>query len=143
MAEVFGTAAIAALVHHHEQPRGGERRELGQRLEEEGTVRIDPAGPQRRGLGGQPRLREHALHGAAVHVQLSGDGAHAPVLGFVQAQDLRAQFRGYGHGAPPTRPLTGAGSPGGPRARAGRRIVGMSARQRARRASSRPGRGWK
>jgi len=47
-------------------------------------------------------LGEHALDGVAVQVQLAGDGAHAPVLGLVQAQDLRAQFRGYGHGwAPP------------------------------------------
>jgi len=42
------------------------------------------------------------LHGVAVQVQLAGNGAHPPVLGLVQAQDLRAQFRGYGHGwAPP------------------------------------------
>jgi hypothetical protein len=41
---------------------------------------------------------EHAAHCVAVDVQLTRDGAHAPVLDLVQAQDLRAQFRGYGHG---------------------------------------------
>ena len=42
---------------------------------------------------------EHAPHGVAVHVQLPRDGAHAPLLHHVQAQDLRHQVRGYGHGA--------------------------------------------
>jgi hypothetical protein len=42
---------------------------------------------------------EHAAHDVAVHVQLPGDGADTPLLDGVQAQDLRNQVRGYGHGA--------------------------------------------
>ena len=58
---------------------------------------------------------EHAPHGVAMHVQLARDGAHAPVLDRVQAQDLRDQVRGYGHGAAAGQRRhvgRGAGSPG-------------------------------
>jgi len=123
VAEVVGPAGVAALAHHGVQPAGGQRGELGQCVADEGQVEVDLAGAQR-GIGAHHAgLGDHALHGVAVQVQLAGDGADAPGFSLVQAQDLRAQLRGYGHGwAPPGRwhgawaVKTGcdAGSPGEP-----------------------------
>ena len=93
VAKVLAAAAVAALADHGVQPCGGERRELGQRREDEGAVRIDPARAQRRGDGRRAVLGEHTPHGVAVHLQLARDGAAAPVLDLVQAHDLRAQLR--------------------------------------------------
>ena len=101
MTEVISAAGVAALAHHGVQPAGGERGELGQGRNHEGQVGVDLAGPQRRLTAHDAGLREHTLDGVAVQVQLAGDGAHAPTFGLVQAQDLRAQFRGYGHGWDP------------------------------------------
>lgn len=119
--EVRGRAHVAALGHHGVQPRRSERGELLQRGQDEGSVRIDAAGPQRRGVHRRAVAAEHAPHGVAVHMQLPRDGAHAPLLHRVQAQDLRHQVRGYGHGAAWTAPTSpprpvgrGAGSPGAP-----------------------------
>ena len=96
MAEVVGPTGVAALAHHGVQPAGGQRGELGQRVADEGQIGIDLAGPQR-GIGAHHAgLGDHALHRVAVQVQLAGDGADAPAFGLIQAQDLRAQFRGYG-----------------------------------------------
>ena len=92
MAEVLRAAAVAAFVDHREQPCGGERGELDQGREDEVAVRIDATGPQRRSRRGLAGLREHAPHGIAMHMQLAGDGAHAPAFGEVQAQDLCAQI---------------------------------------------------
>ena len=80
---------------------------------------------------------EHPVHGVAVHAQQPGDGADAPLLDLVQAQDPRAQLRGYGHGARPARGPACAGSPVGPRARGLRRSGDTTARHRARPRSSR------
>jgi hypothetical protein len=95
VAEVVRVAAVAALADHREQPRGGQRRVAVQRLQDERPVRVDAAGSQRRSrrrrLAG---VREHAPHGTVVDVQLAGDGAHAPALGLVQAQDRGAQVGG-------------------------------------------------
>ena len=98
VAEVVGPAGVAAFPHHGVQTAGGQRGELGQGLADEGQIGVDLAGPQR-GIGAHHAgLGDHALHRVAVQVQLAGDGADAPAFGLVQAQDLRAQFRGYGHG---------------------------------------------
>jgi hypothetical protein len=92
VAEVLGAAAVAALVHHDEQPRSRECRELGQRLQDEGAVPVHTARSQRQDRCRQSGLREHTPHGVAVHMQLGGDGANAPLLGLVQTQDLCAQL---------------------------------------------------
>jgi hypothetical protein len=64
-----------------------------------------------------------------MHVQLPRDGAHAPLLHRVQAQDLRHQVRGYGHGAV-ARASRGAGSPGARLWTAAGRSVGRSSTAR-------------
>ena len=118
--EVRGSAHIAALGNHGVQPCRGERGELLQRSQDEGPVRVDPAGSQRRGMHRRTATGEYPPHGITMHVQLPRDGAHAPLLHRVQAQDLRHQVRGYGHGAV-ARAGCGAGSPGArPRAASGR-----------------------
>ena len=61
-----------------------------------GSMRLGRSGEP---CTGAPVAGEHAPHGVAMHVQLARDGAHAPLLDRVQAQDLRHQVRGYGHGA--------------------------------------------
>ena len=43
---VVGPAAVACAAHHGVQPAGGERGELGQRVEDEGQVGVGLAGPQ-------------------------------------------------------------------------------------------------
>ncbi len=71
--------------------------------------------------------RQHPAHDVAVHMQLPGDGAHAPLLHGVQPQDLRDQVRGYGHDASPGAASVDrdagrdAGSPGARRPAAPRR----------------------
>jgi hypothetical protein len=71
----------------------------------------------RSGEGARRRPGRARAHGVAVHMQLPGDGAHPPLLHRVQAQDLRDQVRGYGHGATlgASGAGHGAGSPGAPR----------------------------
>ena len=132
VAEVVGPTAVAALSHHGVQAAGGQRGELGQRVADEGQVEVDLAGPQWLLGAHHAGLGDHALHGVAVQVQLAGDGADAPAFGLVQAQDLRAQFRGYGHGwAPPVRwhgawtVESGCGA-GNPAARVPNRACGTS-----------------
>ena len=89
VAEVIGTAAIAALAHHPIQPTGGQCRERLQRLANERQIRVDLRHPGWRADPGQPSLRQHTRHHAMMHVQLTGDGADAPLLDVVVAQDLR------------------------------------------------------
>jgi hypothetical protein len=102
VAEVVGPSLVATLAGHGVQPAGGEGGELGQGLDHEGQIRVDQAAAQRGWGAHDAGLLEHPFDGVAVQVQLAGDGAHAPALSLVQAQDLRAQLRGYGHGwAPP------------------------------------------
>jgi hypothetical protein len=122
-AEVRAGADIASLGHHRVQPCGGERGELLERGQDEGPVRIDPARTQRRGVHRRAVAGEHAPHGVAVHVQLPRDGPHAPLLHHVQAQDLRHQVRGNGHGAAAPAGCD-AGSLGAARRAAGRRSGG-------------------
>jgi integrase len=98
VAEVLGAAAVAALMHHDEQSRGRERGELVQRCQDEGTVPVNAARSQRHDRCRQARLREHAPHGVAMHLQLRGNGADAPVFGLVQPRDLRVQLEGDDQG---------------------------------------------
>ncbi len=98
VAEVIRAAAIAALAHHHIQPTGGQRRKRIQRLADERQIRVDLRRPGWRADPGQPRLSQHARHHAMMHVQLTGDGADAPLLGVVVAQDLRLDVRRRDHG---------------------------------------------
>jgi hypothetical protein len=102
VAEVVGTARVAPAAHHSVQPAGGEGGELGQGLDHEGQIGVYQAAAQRGWGAHDAGLLEHTFDGVAVQVQLAGDGAHAPTLGLVQAQDLRAQLRGYGHGWAPS-----------------------------------------
>ena len=134
VAEVIGAAAIAALAHHPIQPTGGQRRERLQRLADERQIRVDLRRPRRRADPGQPGLRQHARHHAVMHVQLTGDGADAPLLDVVVAQDLRLDVRRRDH----ARVLSGrvasgrdgrgggAGTPGGRMPGSGDRTSGSA-----------------
>ena len=113
-AEVRGAAHKNAFADHGVQPRRGERGVLGQRLLDEGPVRVDAAGAQRRRMDRRAVARHNTAHDVAVHVQPPGDGAHAPLLDGVQPLDLRNQVR-CGPCATPGGPRDrGAGSPNGP-----------------------------
>ncbi len=101
VAEVAGTAGVAARLHHAEQARRGQRREARQRLDDERRVRIDhraacvAVGPRHAGL------RQHAAHRAVMQAQLPRDRVHAPALDVEVAQDLRLAFRRNRHRASP------------------------------------------
>ena len=97
VAEVVGSATVAALAYHGEQAAGGERGEPLQGLQHEGQVGLDLRAAPRRTGSGQTGLGQHPHHGGMVHVQLAGDGADAPFLDMVIAQDLRLQLRRDGH----------------------------------------------
>ena len=99
VAEVIGTAAIAALIRHREQAAGGQGGELLQRLADQRQVGVDLRWPRGAADPGQPGLRQHPAHHAVVHVQLPGDGAGSPLLGVIVAQDLRFDVRRRHHGA--------------------------------------------
>jgi len=48
-------------------------------------------------MPGQSSLRQHATHGCVMQVELARDGAAAPLLDVIQAQDPGLQFSGDGH----------------------------------------------
>lgn len=97
MAEVIGATGVTTFANHPVQATGGERRKFLQGLRDERQVGVDlrPALPG--ADPGQAGLCQDAADGAAVHVQLPGDGADPPFLDVVVAQDVRFEFRGYGH----------------------------------------------
>jgi len=97
VAEVIRAACIATLAHHRVQAAGGEGRILRQGLADERQVSIDLRGSLHRPAPGQSGLRQNPAHRTAVHVQLAGDGADAPFLDVVVAQNPRFDIRGYGH----------------------------------------------
>ena len=99
VAQMRGAADVAALKQHLQQPRRGQRWELGERLQHERAVGVDAAGAQRRQMNGRVVAGDHAPHDIAMHTQLPRDRSRAPLLDHVEAQDLRDQVRGCGHGA--------------------------------------------
>ena len=94
---MIGAAAIAALAHHPIQPTGGQRRELLQRLADERQIGVDLRRPRRRADPAAARPAPARAHHAVVHVQLTGDGADAPLLDVIVAQDLRLDVRRRDH----------------------------------------------
>ena len=96
--EVLRATTVAALAHHGEETAGGERGEFLQRLAQERQVRINQRAARWRPGSGQAGLGQHPHHGGMVHMQLAGDGADAPFLDVIIAQDLRLQLRRDGHG---------------------------------------------
>ena len=93
VAEVVRCAGVAACLDHVEHPCGGERGEALERLGDERQVRVELGGAPRaptRAL--DPGLAQHPLDGGVMHAELPGDGAHAPVLDEVVAQDLRSDI---------------------------------------------------
>ena len=99
MPEVIGTAPVAAFTHHGVEAAGGERGKLLQSLEDERQVGLDLRAASRRIGSGQTGLGQHPRHRAMVHVQLTGDGADAPFLDVIIAQNLRLKLKRDGHGA--------------------------------------------
>ena len=98
--EVVGSAGIAPRLDHVEQPCGGERGEALKRFGDELHVRVELRGASRAlAFALDPCLAQHSLDGGVVDAELAGDGAHAPVLDEVPAQDLRSEFVGDCHGA--------------------------------------------
>ena len=90
-AEVLGTARIAALAHHPMEATRPQRRVARQDLEHERQVRIDHRGTHDLRHDRHARLREHAAHRGVMQLQLAGERAHGPVLGVMEAQDLRLE----------------------------------------------------
>src|SRR5271167_894264 len=97
MAEMAGAAAIAALAHHRIEPAGGEARERLKCLANKRQVGIELRRSRRVADAWQAGLRKNTGYRAVVHPQLGGDGADAPLLCVVIAQDMRFEFRGNGH----------------------------------------------
>jgi hypothetical protein len=115
--EVIGLARVTAGPDHLEEPAGAQVGVLPERLLDEGHVRVHHRRPYAHAPGIDPGLREHALHGGVVVAELRGDGADAPLLCVVQAQDLGFSVA-PDHSSPPcgaTR--SGRKSPRPPRAR--------------------------
>ena len=95
MTEVIGTAGVAAFLDHDVQPPGRQGRKLRQGLADEGQIGVD-AGSARRDTGAwQTRLCQYTQDSAMMDAQLGGDGADAPALGMVVAQNLRLRVSGY------------------------------------------------
>jgi hypothetical protein len=61
MPEVMGAAAVAAFVHHHVQPAGGQHWKLFQGLVDEGQIRIDPGRARPQADRWQTGSGEHPL----------------------------------------------------------------------------------
>ncbi|WP_425468214.1 hypothetical protein [Paraburkholderia guartelaensis] len=99
--EVVRRARVAALTHHRVQAAGCELREFIQGLPDERQVRFNQGGAWRRSMPGQACLGQHTRDGRVMNMQLPRDGAAAPFLDVVQAQDLRLQFGRNGHGGSP------------------------------------------
>jgi len=105
VAEVIGAAGIAAFAHHSIQAARRQRRECLKRLADEGQVRVDQRSARRRADQWQTSLRQHAADHAVMHVQLTGDRAHRPLLDVVIAQDLSFDIRRCHHGRVPSGPV--------------------------------------
>ncbi|WP_440130269.1 hypothetical protein [Trinickia symbiotica] len=99
--EVVDVAPVTTLGHHRIQAARRERRELPERLVDEGQIGIYPRGPLHCAQPWQACLGKHTLHCAAMHMQLARDGAAAPLLDMVIAQDLRLKLSLDGHGSLP------------------------------------------
>jgi len=97
MPEVIRAALVSALARHGMQPAGREVGEFGQGLPDERQIRVDHRGAQLRPMPRQSSLRQHATHGRMMQVELARDGAAAPFLDVIQAQDPGLQFSGDGH----------------------------------------------
>ncbi len=98
VAEVIGAAGVAAFEHHSIQTARRQRRERLKRLADEGQIRVDQRPARRRAGQRQTGLRQHAADHAVVHMQLTGDGAHRPLLDVVITKDPRLDIRRCHHG---------------------------------------------
>jgi hypothetical protein len=99
LAQRARSALETALPQHVVKPRRPQPRVARQRLRDEVAVGI--AKPRARRAGCVPIADpERAPDYVGVQAELCGDGAHAPVLGEVQADDLGLLFGGGGHRAP-------------------------------------------
>ena len=96
VAEVIHPAAVTALAHHRVQARGGEGGKLLQGLDDEGQVALHARGPLQQCRTGHARLGQYARHRRVMEPELTGDGAHAPLLGVEVAQDLCFLFSADG-----------------------------------------------
>ncbi len=94
---MVGTADVAAFPDHDVEAAGSQGGECFQGLVDEGQVGVDA-----RGAGGadarQAGLAQDAFDAAVVDVQLPGNGADAPFLDVVIAQNLGFKFRAQAHG---------------------------------------------
>src|SRR5690606_15268012 len=101
-AHLNGRARIPALAQHLVQPRGAEPRVLREGLADEREIRVERGGA----TAAAPREDRVPVDGGGdrlmMDAEVGGDGAHAPVLGVVEAADLGA-LRGADHGGRGTR----------------------------------------
>jgi hypothetical protein len=103
VAKVIGAAGITTFAHHGVEAGGGEPWELLQCLQDEGQVRIDAGRSAGCANARQPGLGQNPGDRIGMHAQLPGDGAYAPPLDMVVAQDLRLELGGNGHEPRPLR----------------------------------------
>ena len=103
MAKMIGAAEVSAFPDHAIEPAGGECGELLERLENEGQVGIDLRGSCRPAKARQTGLRQDSGDSVVMHLQLTGNGARAPLLDVIVAQDLSLELSRYGHGSAPLR----------------------------------------
>src|SRR5215471_17503963 len=82
VAEVIGTAAIAALADHGVEPAGSQCRELLECRKNEREIRVDVRG-SRAAQARQAGPSQHPGDGAVMDVELPGDGIGAPSLDVV------------------------------------------------------------
>ena len=118
VAEVALAPLVAALAHHLVEPAGGQLRIASQCLADEGHEGIELRAPV------PPRMPKHSVVGQyapdrdVMDAELACDGADLPLLGVMEAQDLRARLLVDGHLTPLA---PGAGPGAGPDRRSGRR----------------------
>jgi hypothetical protein len=96
--EVVGLSGVASLAAHPVEGGCVESRVLAEGLVDEIEVGVEPGLALLLGCVGDAGADEDAAHGAVVDVEVGGDGADAPLLGEVEAEDGGLGVLGDGHG---------------------------------------------
>ena len=117
-AEVALAPLVAALTHHLVEPAGGQLGIDRQCLADHGQEGIDLRAPAPPVLPRLACVREHPVDSVVMNAELTRDRADPPLLGVIEAQDLRARLLVDAH-LTPLAPDAGPGA--GPDRRSGRR----------------------
>ncbi|MBT1159491.1 hypothetical protein J1C56_28405 [Aminobacter anthyllidis] len=98
--EVTAVTAVTPLNDHAVKTGSRQAGKGLQGLKDEREIGVDLAGSGLRAMGHQPGSGKHSMNGVVVDAELPGNGASAPLLDMVIAQDLGLQLRRYGHRYP-------------------------------------------